>query len=193
MSRLLIALAVTSVALLPCANVFADDVYPLEPAPADLYDLAHAKYYTWGIDTPWPDGDMPIGAVLTLKSIRNWNDSPNDLYIHLLDDAPLGVSVYSDTTGDQDEFLGEGVLLVHYEDLPSTADTKQYEFTPQQIQTLNDYAEDGRFALGFDPDCHFYNCGVELDITGAPIPEPATMALLASGGALALLRRRRRK
>jgi len=191
MSRLL-AIAVMSVALLPC-YALADDVYPLELSPKDLYDLAHAKYYTWGIDTPWPETDMAIGAVLTLKNIRNWNDSPNDLYIHLLDEAPLGVETHSDTTGNDDEFAGEGVLLVHYEDLSSTAQTLQYEFTPAQIQALNDYGADGRFALGFDPDCHFYNCGVELDIMGAPIPEPATIFVIAAGGALVVVRRRRRK
>ena len=59
------------------------------------------------------------------------------------------------------------------------------------MDTLADYAADGRFALSFDPDCHFYNRGVELEIVTGLIPEPATFLLMSAGAALPLFRRRR--
>lgn len=68
------------------------------------------------------------------------------------------------------------------------------------IPTLNAWAADGNWALGFDPDCHFYNNGITFTVTTAPtppdqpIPEPATI-VLASLGMSAMLgaRRMRRK
>ncbi len=185
-------IALLSVVCLPAVSVMAD-TFVLEPTPKDLYDLDHYRYYTWGIDTPWDSSQMAITATLKLKNIRNWNNKPNDLYIHLLDNAPLGVTVGYDGQGGGDQFAGQGPLLVHYEDLTTTPQTLIYEFSFADLAALNLFAEDGRFALGFDPDCHYYNCGIELTITTGEIPEPATMSLLALGGLPLLSRIRRRR
>ena len=200
MMRSVTAVAMFAVVCLTFSNAMAA-AYSLVPSDRDLGDLNHYRHYTWGIDTPWsivPDINLEYeqvtSATLSFNDIRNWDDKPNVLYIHLLDDAPLGVRKGYDGQGGGDNFAGQGIVLTIYQNLPSTSQNLSYSFTDEQIATLNDYAEDGRFALGFDPDCHFYNCGVRMDIgTGtAVIPEPATMAMLAVGG-LALLRRRRRK
>jgi len=56
------------------------------------------------------------------------------------------------------------------------------------LAKLINYASgpDGLFALGFDPDCHFYNSGITLKLwtTETPtdvIPEPATLMLFGTG------------
>ena len=44
-----------------------------------------------------------------------------------------------------------------------------------------------------DPDCHFFNCGAELNIVTEALPEPGTMMLLLVGAGLSLLRYHRRR
>lgn len=150
------------------------------PSPADLYDLDHYKYYTWGIDTLWGENEHAVSATLSFDNIRNWDNNPNVLYVHLLDDAAPGVTVGRDNQGGGDYFDGQGVVLTVYNDLPNVAQDLSYSFTPEEIAVLNAYAPDGRFGLGFDPDCHFYNSGVALVVAveEGTVPEPATMLLL---------------
>ncbi|MBT3201805.1 MAG: PEP-CTERM sorting domain-containing protein [Phycisphaerales bacterium] len=184
-----------------CANASAA-MYSLQPYDRDLGDLDHYRNYTWGINTPWditPDENLQyetvVSATLSFDNIRNWDNEPNVLYIHLLDWARRGVEVNYDGQAGGDAFDGLGVDLITYTNLPATSQDLSYSFDQDEIDALNNYAFDGRFGLAFDPDCHFYNSGVTLDIvteTGTtPVPEPATMSLLALGG-LAILRRRNR-
>jgi hypothetical protein len=201
--------AVFTIICLICSNASAsmypsDAIYSLQPSDQDLDDLDHYKNYTWGINTPWditPDENLEyervVSATLSFDNIRNWDDNPNVLYIHLLDSAPLGVTVNYDGQGGGNAFDGEGIELITYNNLPATSQDLSYSFTQDEIDMLNDYAFDGLFGLGFDPDCHFYNDGVSLDVVTAlmppPIPEPATMALVLVGGAAVLQRRRTKK
>ncbi len=183
-------IAVLAVAAL--SSVATASLYHLQPTQADLNDLDHAKYYTWGINKPWPADSQVVAATLTISQIRNWDNDPNILYIHLLDSGNMGVTVSSDHQGGGDAFAGKGVLLTKLKNLTTTPHSITYILTQNQIDSLNSYSADGRFALGFDPDCHYYNCGVALDVqTELETPEPATMALLAAGGLVTLARRRR--
>jgi hypothetical protein len=70
-----------------------------------------------------------------------------------------------------------------------------YNFTAAQVQALSAYIANGsNVALGFDPDCHFWNNGITFRITTAPTenPEPATLVLLGTGIGGYLIRRRRK-
>lgn len=50
------------------------------------------------------------------------------------------------------------------------------------LDTLTAYiVNDGKFGFGIDPDCHYYNNGITLTITTAPVPEPSTLFLVGAG------------
>jgi len=155
--------------------------YTFEPTPADLDDLDHSSYYTWGIDWNIPAGEIIVSASLSFDDIRNWNKKSNDLWVHLLDSATAGVTSDRDNQGGGDNFSGQGILLHHWQNLPASAQDITYDFDPFEIATLNTYVTDGNFGLGFDPDCHYYNNGITLNIETASVPIPTTILLLSSG------------
>jgi len=186
-SRTILHIAVL-LALCACTNVFAT-LYQLTPTPANLNDLEHGHYYTWGIKCPWSFSEEVKSATLTFNNLYNWDNQPNDLYVHLLNTGTLGVREWSDTTSG-DQFRKQGVLLEHFKDLSTKPRTYKVNFTPSELQTLNLYDDDGLIAFGFDPDCHFYNSGVTLTVQTQSVPEPATLTLLAVA-AIAYARKRR--
>lgn len=190
---LTLATVVTALVLLS-APALAERIV-LQPDPADLYGLDHYKYYTWGLSTDRDVSQIVIkSAVLFFDNIRNYNNSDNVLYVHMLNSAPDGVTVYQDDQGGGDNFFGQGVRLVTYRNLPSTPQDITYNFSTFEIFMFNRYLQDGAdIGFGFDPDCHFYNDGVSLGICYDVIPEPATLSILGLGGCLGLIRRRRRR
>lgn len=75
-----------AMAILALTPVIYADTVVLEPNPADLYDLAHQKYYTWGMDFGNDASLLRFNrAVLKFDNIRNWKKEHNVLYVHLLD------------------------------------------------------------------------------------------------------------
>ncbi len=191
--KYLVCAAVVS-AVLPCVGSAGADCITLRPSPPDLYDLPHRYYLTWGIRLDEEIGEVRFtGAQLRFDDICNSDDGPNTLYVHLLDSAPEGVAAHWDNHGGGDDFAGQGVELVTYVDLPPTRQDLIYDFTTEELAALNQYVRNGNdLALGFDPDCHYDNSGVSLNLFHQPVPEPSALALVLAGGALALLRRSRR-
>lgn len=56
-----------------------------------------------------------------------------------------------------------------------------YDFDEESINKLFEFALDGSFGIGIDPDCHYYNSGIYLTVETAPVPEPSTIILLLTG------------
>lgn len=201
--KLLTAALAATVLSLPAAGLAG--TITLTPTPPDLYDLDHYRYYLWGPTIEEDLTDQAItAAILRFDDIRNWDNSSNVLYVHLLDSAPEGVTSHWDGQGGGDNLDGMGIELVTYTNLPSWPQDLTYELDASELATLNDYLGAGDdIGLGFDPDCHFYNNGVSLSLSyedvpsvppGDGVPEPATMFATAMGiSALGMYARRRRR
>jgi hypothetical protein len=179
MKKLMVAL----MALILFPAVAVASTFTFSPTPNDLWDLDHDKAYTWGINWNLPSNEVITGATLSFDNITNWDNHSNILYIHLLDNPHAGVRTYTDNQGGGDYFSGKGLLIDTYTDNNGSGTTEDfsYSFSAGQISALTTYAQNGIFGFGFDPDCHYYNDGIKLDITTAPVPAPAPLLLLGSG------------
>jgi hypothetical protein len=178
------------------------DPYKYTYETDDLNSLDHRRIYAWGMEPQWDtDLEVVVFVKVSFKNLRNYNDEENDLYVNLLDTTlHLGVHSmpeFSPMPANWFEILGPASVLVeHYEDLPDYGQDRSFELTSAELIKFNEFASDGRFGLGLDPDCHFYSCGTEVEVHTALIPEPATLGLLgigALGQALRFRRRRRRR
>lgn len=170
---------------------------------SDLGDLDHNYAYRWkisanGIKDDLESGYSIVSASLSFINIRNWDNNPNVLFVHLVDQTTSSgsniVQAYYDNEGGGDFFNGPydslggtDIYLTQWKNLTTTpTDKLEYIFSGDALTTLLSYVEnDGLFGIGFDPDCHYYNDGVSLtvrtEIPGSATPEPATLLLFGSG------------
>ncbi|HEY3664175.1 MAG TPA: hypothetical protein VGL24_13560 [Chthoniobacterales bacterium] len=189
-----------------------------QPNPADMNDLDHHLAYTWRLDNINLNGMAITGATLSFTNISNWDTNPNVLHLHFLDTAiNPGVASFVDdpTNGVPVTDLTDDFISTRYHNDPNwlvkagTADTfladksftttgvnYTYNFTASQLQTLASYiANNSDLAFGLDPDCHFFNDGINFTMTLTPVPEIAALypilSLLAAVALTHFLRRRR--
>ncbi|MEJ5259600.1 MAG: hypothetical protein WHS88_05360 [Anaerohalosphaeraceae bacterium] len=161
---------------------FADAVFV--PPVADIYDLDHYYAYTWGINLGFKTTDTPIvAAELVFKEIYNWRVEEDHLYVTLLDNAPLGLKWYWDGQGGGNFFAGQGLLLIDWNDPEEWNQTKDLviTFDAAQLAALNAYGADGKIGFGFDPDCHYYNKGIQFKVVTAAVPAPGAVMLGSVG------------
>ncbi len=183
--------------LLGAAVAAHADTQTFTPNPSNLNDLDHFHYYSWGIDYTMPATQQITSATLTIKNIYDWVNEDNDhLYITLLNSAPKGVKEFTDDQCGGDNWAGQGLRIADYQD-PQGGSPRNFDlvvnFDATALAKLNTAALGNKIALGFDPDCHYFNSGVTLKFNTAPVPEPATMATIGLGIVGVIRRRKNRK
>jgi len=217
--RLPIAVLSTTASLaLACSAGAAVTTMSWQPSPADLNDLDHHQVYTWRIDNITINPAMITSATISFNNIANWDTSANVLHMHLLDSARLaGVASFVDdptntspVTDLTDDFIstrfhsnshwlvanGTGDTFLKDKSFTNNPTDYTYTFTAAQLVALQQYLANGQnIALGFDPDCHYFNDGVTFTLNFTPVPELANMIpislLIATSIGLEIRRRRR--
>lgn len=197
---------ITSVVLVTTATA-AMTVTFTPPLLPNMGNLDHARYYTWGInlrDAGVGADDVITSAYLRFDNITNWDNQANVLYMHLLDQAPLGTGdtdllTISPNNAEgpifNDEFDGQGVLIDSWADVNGSAvrQNLEYDFGSYSppggedlLSVLNNYGADGVIGLGMDPDCHYWNDGVTLTITTDKVTGDNDRPVVPAPGALML-------
>jgi hypothetical protein len=103
LSRILSAgLLVTLLTLSSAAFAQTTTTYRPGDEGNDLDDLDHHKLYTWRVDNVNLTGKAITGVSLFFDNIRNWDDGPNKLFVHLFDTSKYsGIrSFYDDNPND---------------------------------------------------------------------------------------------
>lgn len=198
--RILIAVVMATAMVLSFPAIA--NVYTFVPPSADMYDLPHTLYFTWGINFTVAPGETITGATLTYKNIYDWRVEPDDhLYTTLLDNPLSGLHNYVDNQGGGNNFANQGPLVGSWNDPAGGAPTGTdlvYNFNLDLLAALNQYAAtaagkgQANFGFGIDPDCHYYNDGIIFTITTSPIV-PAPEAILLGGFGVTLVGLMRRK
>jgi hypothetical protein len=196
-------------------NAASAMTYTWVPTDIDLEDLDHTKAYQWAIQWNVPAGQKIESAKITFYNIYDWTAEANDkLHVKVLDydlagnvpggfqrkwnnnptrtsfDAKPSRQVWW-TTGDN-QTPGNafetvpGYYVGYWTD---NNDKKVRTPVPEVSFTIPSaafqYMNDGQWAMGLDPDCHYYNTGIKLDITTCSVPDGGSTGILLGLGALA--------
>lgn len=163
-------------------------------------------------------GNVITSARLTIFNIWDWRVENDILYINLLDDTkkPSSGNVTTISNENSNDSLANGnwfapasrsnryqgsTALTTWTDPiggHSTNFNFVYDFSSTQLSLLGSYLTDptysysngtgNMFGLGFDPECHYYNQGVQLEIGTGPahVPDEAVTLWMIGGSLVAL-------
>jgi len=153
--------------------LLANETFTFTPPDADTLDLSHGTYYVWSVSEAIPVGEQIDYMEISFSEIYNIDPrEKNIMFVQLFGpDEIAGIDFGSDglyVGSDSQPLLCEndlaslgGAELFTYTDFdgPLSTDDLVYTFTEEQISLLNSYVQpDGtlEFAVGVDPDCHFF-------------------------------------
>jgi len=188
-----------------------DDMFDLDHHDAYTWGITAATTGNYNTLKSQLNGAYSItSAKITFYNIWDWVKEDNDrLWVRLLDTTKKGVKTYHDNAADvenpdptSDYFYGQGTLINFWTD-PNGGNSNQainltFTFTNTQLATLDTYITNGGYTSGtygntdfgfsFDPDCHYYNTGIEVTIcTGiVTVPEGGMTAVMLGLGLLGL-------
>lgn len=169
---------------------FGDIVTTFAPGIKDLNDLVHDSVYSWNINTPaLTNGYVYTSAVINFTNIRDWTAETNVLNVNLLKDPvnlpttiTPGLTSCADFQNSTNYWASQPntIALNTWNNLPTYGQNLSYSFDANELATLNSWATDGKFGIGIDPDCHFYNDGISLTLTAKQIsvPEPGILSMI---------------
>lgn len=181
-------------------------------APATAYyfqdksnfkSLSFNRAYYWGIQFTLPTDQEITGATFTFNNISSKN-KPNRLYLSVLEDLSGKKNVTHKTYLDKNRAFADyfdswrlgGSALNTFRNLGKKATMLSYSFSADELDTLQSYLQNGRFAIGIDSDGKYKDTGIRLKIYTGPIssgnndspggitkviPEPSTVIMALAG------------
>ncbi|MCX6866064.1 MAG: hypothetical protein NTV46_07560 [Verrucomicrobia bacterium] len=188
LKKLLIALPFLGVTITAHALPVTVNFSPagIGTSPSGTMDGVYA--YKWGVNWSVPAGNSISAATLTYSNVKLTGfgkNNPGILWSNLLDTSSgsgtTGVTKTNDSDASSDYWGTTGLLGKELFPTLNVAHNFSYAL---DLAMLTNYAADGHFAIGIDPDCHYTTSSIKLSIT---YDKPTPSGEVPDGGSSALL------